>query len=223
MSSEPVAAPDFSAMRLYSARMAVNPLRVQLFMAEKGIRIPEVVLDLLRGDQRSAEYRAIAPNMRVPALVLEDGSILRESVAICRYIEALVPEPLLFGRTPLEAALVEQWNRIMEMELLLPMAMAFRHGHPMAAVLERQVPEYGTQMREVARRRMAILDRELADREWIAGAAFSIADLTAFATLRAFRFADFALDPAHAQLNRWFAAVRARPAIHALFSEWGAK
>jgi glutathione S-transferase len=215
--------PDFSAMRLYSARMAVSPLRVQLFLAEKDVRIPETTLDLLKGEHRSPEYRAIAPNMRVPALVLPDGQVIRESLAICRYVEALVPEPALFGHGALEQALVEQWQRTVELELMLPMAMAFRHGHPMAKALQAQIPEYGEQSRAAALKRMALLDRELAGREWIAGAAYSVADITAFASLRAFRFADFAIPAELQNLARWFAAVRARPAIDRLFTTWGSK
>jgi glutathione S-transferase len=217
------AAPDFSAMRLYSARMAVSPLRVQLFLAEKNARIPETTLDLLKGEHRSPEYKAIAPNMRVPALVLPDGTVIRESLAICRYVEALVPEPALFGRGALEQALVEQWQRTVELELMLPMAMAFRHGHPMAKALQQQIPEYGVQSRAAALKRMALLDRELAGREWIAGEMYSVADLTAFASLRAFRFADFAIPAELQNLARWFAAVRARPAIDRLFTTWGSK
>lgn len=217
------AAPDFSTMRLYSARMAVSPLRVQLFLAEKGVQIPEITLDLLKGEHRTPEYKAIAPNMRVPALVLADGTVIRESLAICRYVEALVPEPPLFGRGALEQALVEQWQRTVELELMLPMAMAFRHGHPMAKALQQQIPEYGVQSRAAALKRMALLDRELADHEWLAGETYTVADLTAFASLRAFRFADFAIPAELQNLARWFAAVRARPAIDHLFTAWGSK
>ncbi len=215
--------PDFSATRLYTARMAVSPLRVQLFIAEKGVRIPEVSLDLLKGEQRSEEYRRIAPNMRVPALLLSDGTVIRESIAICRYLEALAPEPALFGRGALQQAVVEQWQRTMELDLMLPMAMAFRHCHPMAKVIQQQVPEFGVQQRAVAVRRIKLLDRELADRTWIAGDHFSVADLTAFASFRAFRFADFSIPSDHENLTRWFAAVRARPNITALFNTWGAR
>lgn len=217
------AAPDFGAMRLYTARMAVSPLRVQLFLAEKQVQIPETVMDLLKGEQRSAPYREIAPNMRVPALVLADGTVIRESLAICRYIDALVPKPALFGEGALQQAQVEQWQRSMEMELMMPMAMAFRHGHPMAKVLEQQVPDFGVQQRAVALKRIAILDRELAQRPWIAGERFSVADITAFSSLRAFRFADFTIPAEHSNVQRWFSAVRARPAIDALFASWGAK
>ena len=215
--------PDFSAMHLYSARMAVNPLRVQLFLAEKNVQIPETTLDLLAGDHKSDAYRAIAPNMRVPALVLPNGAVLRESIAICRYIEALVPEPPLFGVGALEHALVEQWQRIMEFELMFPVAMAFRHGHPVAKALQEQIADFGTQSRVGAVKRIALLDLEMADKQWIAGANFSVADLTAFATLRGFRFADFAIPEDHRNLTRWFAEVRARPAIAGLFASWGAK
>ncbi|MGH8453175.1 MAG: glutathione S-transferase family protein [Nevskiales bacterium] len=210
-------------MRLYSARMAVSPLRVQLFLAEKQVQIPEITLDLLKGEQRSPEYRRIAPNMRVPALVLADGTVIRESLAICRYIEVLVPEPALFGQGALQQAQVEQWQRSMELDLMLPMAMAFRHSHPMAQLIQQQVPEFGVQQRAVAMKRIAILDRELTDRSWIAGDYFSVADITAFAALRAFRFADFSIPEDHSHLTRWFGAVRARPAITALFTSWSAK
>ena len=141
--------PDFSRMRLYTARMAVSPLRVQLFLAEKGIQIPETVIDIMKAEHRGEAYRRIAPNMRIPALALEDGTVIRESIAICRYVEALAPEPALFGVGALQQAQVEQWQRSMELELMLPMAMAFRHAHPMAKAIQQQVPEYGAQSREL--------------------------------------------------------------------------
>ncbi len=116
-------------MKLYDTPLAPNPRRVRVFLAEKGIDIPKVTIDLAKLEQKSEAYAAINPRMRTPALELDDGSILCESIAICRYIEALHPEPNLFGRDPKEIGQIEMWSRRMELNLLSTIAFAFRHLH----------------------------------------------------------------------------------------------
>src|SRR5208337_2717301 len=117
-------------MKLYDGGKAPNPRRVRVFLAEKGVTIPTEQVDLGTLQQKSPAFSAINPLQRVPALVLDDGTVLTESVAICRYIEALHPAPPLFGEGALEQALVEMWNRRAEFNLLGPVANVFRHLHP---------------------------------------------------------------------------------------------
>ena len=109
-------------MKLYDGGRAPNPRRVRIFLAEKGIKVPTEQVDLGALQQRSEAYTAINPMQRVPALVLDDGTVIAESIAICRYFEALHPDPPLFGRGALESALVEMWNRRAELHLFLPVA-----------------------------------------------------------------------------------------------------
>ncbi len=117
-------------MKLYDGGRAPNPRRTRIFLAEKGITIPTEQVDLGALQQRSENYTAINPLQRVPALVLDDGTVITESIAICRYFEALRPDPPLFGSGALQIALVEMWNRRAELHLLLPVSNIFRHLHP---------------------------------------------------------------------------------------------
>ncbi len=117
-------------MKLYDGGRAPNPRRVRVFLAEKGIKVPTEQVDLGKLQQRSDAYSAINPMQRVPALVLDDGTVIAESIAICRYFEALHPDPPLFGRGALDCALVEMWNRRAELHLLFPVASVFQHLHP---------------------------------------------------------------------------------------------
>lgn len=198
-------------MKLYDTSYAISPRRVRVFLAEKGVEVETVQVDLLKGEHKSPAYRKIAPNARVPALELDDGSVILETVAICRYFEGLHPDPPLMGAGILDAAVVEMWQRRVEFELMLPMAMTFRHTHPMMVELERQVPEYGEVQREVGNAGLAMLERELADREFIAGPRYTIADITAFVSVDFFSLVGFEISQDQTNLKRWFEAVSSRP------------
>src|SRR5215475_2149064 len=148
-------------MKLYDGGRAPNPRRTRIFLAEKGIKLPIEQVDLGHMEQKSAAYVAINPLMRVPALVLDDGTVLTESIAICRYFEALQPDPPLFGRGALEQAKVEMWNRRLELDLLLPIAQVFRHQHPaMAAFEQPQVPQWGEANKPRIMSFLTLFDRE---------------------------------------------------------------
>lgn len=205
-------------MKLYTTPKAISPARVHFFLLEKGIDIEKVVVDLMKGEHKTPEYRAIAPNGRTPALQLDDGSSLCETTAICRYLEALHPEPVLFGRDPLERARIEMHDRMMELELMMPMAMTFRHTHPAMKALEDQMPEFGEKQRAVAEKRMKRLDRELEGREYIAGDRFSIADITAWCSIRFFRMAHFSISEEQKHLRAWYERIKERPAAEAAFA-----
>jgi len=126
-------------MKLYDSRMAPNPRRVRIFLAEKGIEVPTEQVDMMAKQHLTPEYTAINPLQRMPALALDDGTIISESIAICRYFEALRPQPPLFGTGAREIAIVEMWNRRCELNLLFPVAQVFRHSHP--AMKELEVPQ----------------------------------------------------------------------------------
>ncbi len=198
-------------MKLYTTPGAPNPARVHFYLAEKGITLDTAEISVMKGEHKTPEYRAKVPNGRVPALELDDGTVICESVAICRYLEALHPEPPMFGTGPLDAARVEMWNRMMEMEVFLPMGMAFRHTHPAMSALEDQVPEFGEKQRKVAQKRIRRLDREIAGRDYLCGNALTIADITLYTALRFFRVAGFTVDDETPTLKAWYERVSAHP------------
>lgn len=205
-------------MKLYDFQYAVNPMRVRMFAGEKNIALSAtngielINIDMIKGEHRSPQYRAVAPNGLMPSLVLDDGSLLQESIAICRYLDQMRPEPHLFGDSPLAQAQVEMWQRQMEFELMFPMAMAFRHVHPAAKMLEDQVPEYGKKMQLRARKRLDILNKELSNKRFIAGEQFSVADITAYCSIKFFKkLSDTPIQASQANVQRWYDEINARP------------
>ena len=149
-------------MKLYDFTLAPNPRRVRIFLAEKGIAVPTEQVDLGALQQRSDAYKAINPMQRVPALVLDDGTVIAESIAICRYFEALKPAPVLLGSGALQTAIVEMWNRRAELHLLFPVASIFQHLHPaMSRMVDPQVPAWGEANKPRVIEFLEFLDREL--------------------------------------------------------------
>lgn len=204
--------PDFAKMKLYDGGRAPNPRRVQIFMAEKGIEIPRVQIDINKLEQQSVEFTDINPLQRVPVLVLGDGTAISESIAICRYLEELQPEPVLFGREALGRALVEMWQRRVELGFLMPVAFAFRHLHPGGAHLENpQIAAWGEVNQPRAREFMEFLDRELADRAFIAGDEFTVADISTYIAYRFLKPARIPYPEDLANLQRWYGVVHSRP------------
>ena len=204
-------------MKLYDGGRAPNPRRVRVFLAEKGIAMPSLVpIDITKKEHKTGEFTALNPLQRIPTLILDDGTAIAESVAICRYFEALHPEPPLFGRDTKEAALVEMWQRRIEFELLMPVAMAFRHTHPAMAELEvPQVAPWGEANRQKASQFLLILDRHLAGREFLLGDYFSIADITGLIALDFMRLPKIAIPEDLVEVRRWHAALAARPSASA--------
>jgi glutathione S-transferase len=203
-------------MKFYDGGRAPNPRRVRIFLAEKGIKIPTEQVDLAGLQQRSEAYTAINPMQRVPALVLDDGTVIAESIAICRYFEVLQPDPPLFGRGALASALVEMWNRRAELHLFLPVASVFQHLHPaMKAMIDPQVPEWGEWNKPRVMAFLQFLDSELKDRPFVAGAGYSVADITAMVAVDFMRVSKLAVPDTLANLKRWHQAVSARPSAAA--------
>ncbi|MGO9427416.1 glutathione S-transferase family protein [Rhodoblastus sp.] len=203
-------------MKLYDSPVAPNPRRVRIFLAEKGIIVPTETVDLAKLQQKEPEYAAINPLQRIPALVLDSGEILCESVAICRYFEETQPQPPLFGTGALEKARVEMWQRRAELEFFLPVAQAFRHSHPAMREMEKpQIAELAETARPRAVAFAKFLDGELANRRFLAGDAFTIADITAFIAADFAKFARIAFPEDLVHFARWRAEVAARPSAAA--------
>jgi glutathione S-transferase len=166
--------------------------------------------------QRSEAYTAINPMQRVPALVLDDGTVIAESIAICRYFEALQPDPRLFGRGALDIALVEMWNRRAEMHLFFHVASVFQHLHPaMAQMVSPQVPEWGEANKPRVMSSLRFFDGELKNRAYIAGADYTVADITAMVAVDFMRASKLAVPDELTNLKRWHEAVSARPSAAA--------
>jgi glutathione S-transferase len=203
-------------MQLYSSNLAPNPRRVRIFLAEKGVTIPMVDVDLARLEQKSGAFSALNPYQAIPALELDDGTVIAESVAICRYIEELHADPPLFGVGARQRAMVEMWQRRIEFDLLFPIAQAFRHSHPAMKVMENpQIPEWAERSKVRAFAGMARVDQALQDREFIAGDTFSIADITGLVALDFTRPARIAIPPQLGRLIQWRDALSIRPSAKA--------
>jgi len=197
-------------MKLYDGGRAPNPRRVRIFLAEKGLSVPMEKIDLGALQHKSAEFTAINPLQRVPVLVLDDGTVITESIAICRYFEGLRPEPPLFGRGAVEEALVEMWNRRVELNLYAAVSAVFRHTHPSMKDMESQVPEWGEANKPRVLDFLALLNRELKDRLFIAGDHYSIADITALVAVDFMRPARLPMPEEFINIRRWHAQVSER-------------
>ena len=203
-------------MQLYDSRRAPNPRRVRWFMVEKGIDDIEIVdVDLLGGAHKTPEYVGRAGVAHAPALTMDDGTTITESIAICRYLESLYPEPNLFGRDPKETAVIEMWMRRAELMAAYPLMLAVRHGHPALAVLETQDPEVGAANRAQAERSLKLFDQRLADSPWIAAERVTIADGVLFIGMDFARMVRWAVPEEHTNLVRWVAAMRERASASA--------
>lgn len=203
-------------MRLYDGGRAPNPRRVRVFLSEKAISVPIAPVDLAAMEHRSDGYTAINPLQRVPALELDDGTVITESIAICRYFEALHPEPALFGAGAIEIATIEMWQRRIEMHLLGSIQHIFRHLHP--GMREHEVPQiaaWGEANKPRVLEFLALLDRELGSRRFAAGDRYSVADITGLVALDFMRAAKLTVPPEFSQVVRWHAELSARPSAQA--------
>ena len=203
-------------MKLLDGGQAPNPRRVRIFLAEKGIEVPLEPVDMGALGHKEEAVSKHNPLQRLPVLVLDDGSALTESVAICRYFEELHPEPPLMGVDPLDRARVEMWQRRMEMNLLLFVANTFRHAHPAMATWEvPQIKEFSEVNRPRAQETLRWLNEELADREFIAGDRYTIADITAMIAVDFTKPARIEIPEGLDNLMDWYGRVKARPSAKA--------
>lgn len=198
-------------MKLFDGGKAPNPRRVRIFLAEKGIEVPLEPVDMGSMGHKGDEVSARNPLQRLPVLELDDGTVLCETMAICRYFEELHPEPALFGHGALGKAQVEMWQRRLELNLFLAVASAFRHLHPAMKEWEvPQIPEWGEANKPKVLAFLDFLDRHLAGSEFAAGDAFSVADITGLVALDFMKPARIAVPEEMVNVRRWHAALRAR-------------
>ena len=203
-------------MKLYDGGRAPNPRRTRIFLAEKGIKLPLEPIDLGAMQHRSAAYTAVNPIQRVPALELDDGTVITESIAICRYFEELQPDPPLFGRGALEIARVEMWNRRLELHFLFPVSHVFRNSHPAMKEMEvPQVPAWAEANKPRVMDFLTILDGSLKDRRFVAGDCYTVADITGLVCIDFMKPAKLAVPESLTNLKRWHAEVSARPSAQA--------
>ena len=203
-------------MKLYNHALAPNPRRVRIFAAEKGIDLLLEDVDILAGQSRTPEFLAKNSSGGVPVLEFDDGACLSESVAICRYLEGLNPEPNLLGRDLREQAEIERWNRRMELELFAAIGRTVQNTSPIFAGRFKQFPDYGETQRAVVYQRLERMDRELNGNEFVAGDRYTIADITALVAIDiGGRLADIKIAPELPHLSRWYQAVSSRPSAKA--------
>ena len=208
-------------MKLYNLAPGMNPMRVRIFLAEKGVEVPMAEVDMMKGENQAPEYLAINPLGTMPVLELNENTYmgetvyLAESIAICRYFEELHPEPPLFGTNRLSRAQVEIWNRRAELELFLPAVQAFVHTNDFWKGRQPQVPEYGQVARAHAQKTMTWLNDELADREFLSGDTYTVADITAQCGTLLAKNTGTTIPEGLPHFNRWFDAVLARPTARA--------
>ncbi|MGH7812532.1 MAG: glutathione S-transferase family protein [Candidatus Binataceae bacterium] len=202
-------------MKLYESTMAPNPRRVRIFLAEKGITVPMEQVNLMSADNRKPDFLKKNPMGGVPVLELDDGAFIAESVAICRYFEETNPNPPLMGIDAQDKAAVEMWNRRMEFEVALMAMQSFRNTNAFFKGRIPQVAEYGEICKSAALKRLEWLNEELANREFIAGPRYTIADITALVGIDFGRVTDIRIKDEQKNLARWYAAVSSRPSAKA--------
>ncbi len=198
-----------------SPNPAPNPRRVRIFAAEKGIELPSQEVSILKREQKSPEFVAKNPRGQTPALELDDGTVIAESVAICRYLEALHPEPPLFGTTPTEIALIEMWSRRVEMIGMNPIGQVWVHTHQFTAALPGRNAEWGEANRPRVADAFAFFDRSLENSEYLAGDSYSMADILLLTTVDFATFVGCGPSPENGALLRWHETVSARPSAAA--------
>jgi glutathione S-transferase len=203
-------------MKLIDGGRAPNPRRVRIFLAEKGVTIPTETVDFMNRAHHTEAFKKINPMQRLPVLILDDGTAISESDTICRYFEALYPDPPLFGSGAKEQAIIEMWNRRMELNLLAAIIAAFRHLHPVMAELEvPQVREWGEANKPKVLIYLDWLNGGLASREFIAGDSFSIAYITALVAIDFLKPAKLAVPDDLTDLLGWHQRIKARPSAAA--------
>ena len=203
-------------MHIIETARAPNPRRVRIFLAEKAVEVRFEELDLMASALQTEDFTKLNPWQRVPILVLDDGRVLAETVAICRYFEELYPEPALMGEGAFGRANVEMWQRRAELGLFQSVAHVFRHLHPRMSHLEvPQVQAWGEANRLKVEDELIRLDKQLADCQYVAGDRYSIADITAFVAVEFMKPAKIELSQSLRNITRWRGGISARPSAQA--------
>ncbi|OXE35614.1 MAG: glutathione S-transferase [Phenylobacterium zucineum] len=198
-------------MILYGApNPAPNPRRVRIFLAEKGVDLPETPINMMKQEHKSEEFRAKNPMGQIPTLELDDGTCISETVSICRYLEEVYPKPPLFGTTPVERALVDMWIRRIEFTVMMPVGQFWRHAHPRTAALLTQFKDFGESNRATYQGAQKFMNRELEGHDFVVGNTLTMADICLLSTID---FADWIGLPLEAEfenLAAWHARMTAR-------------
>ena len=203
-------------MLLYHDPRAPNPRRVRVFLAEKGVAYDTIEVLIADRAHQTAEFRKKNPIALLPVLELADGKVLRESMAICRYLEETFPEPNLFGADTWERAQIEMWNRHAELELLYPISQIFRNTNKFWEGRIKQAPDFAQIMRDQLAERLEWLEGELGNRPFMGGDRFSVADITAMCAIDFGKVSQIRLDPAtQPNLAAWHKRVSDRPSSKA--------
>ena len=203
-------------MILYGAPMpAPNPRRVRMFLAEKGIDLPETTVNMMKREHKSPEFRAKNSMGQIPTLELDDGTCISETVAICRYFEETNPSPPLFGKTAVEKALVDQWIRRVEFAVMMPVGNFWRHAHPRTAALLTQFKDFGESNKETYKGAQKYLNRELEGRDFLVGDSLTMADICLLSTVDFAEWIGLPVEDEFANLVAWRARMKARPSADA--------
>jgi len=201
-------------MKIYSSKFAPNPRKVLIYLKEKGITDIEIIdLDLAKLEHKTPEYKAIAPNSRVPALQLDDGTVILETTAMCRYLECLYPDPNMFGESPMEIASIEMWYSRVSFELMMPLMHGFRHTHPHMSAMEEQNEAYGLAQRKLGVKQLKNYDKIMESREFIAGDRFTYADLQMVTSLQFLVRLNKLNIEEYKNLNNYILEVSSRPSF----------
>lgn len=202
-------------MKLYNASVSPNAQRVRIFLAEKGLEVETQLLDLFQNEARSPAYLEINSLGAVPALALDDGAVITESVAVCRYLESLHPEPPLFGSDAKGQALVEMWVRRIELEIMRPLADIVQNTHPFFAERITQLADYAGVQRKTALEKFKWLDKEIEGRPYLTGESFTMADIVGMSALSVAGFAEAEPGAELENVQAWKNRVTSRPSYQA--------
>ena len=195
---------------------APNPRRVRIYLAEKGLSVPTEILSIRDGEHKGEAFLKVNPYGQIPALALDDGSVLTESISICRFFEALHPDPPLFGTGARGIAEVDQAIRRVELRLMNPLGMVWAHTHPFTArVVKPQYTEYGESQRPRVLAAMREFDAALASRDWLDGKGYSMADIVLLTTIDFATFVGVEMPEEAGALRDWHARATARPSAQA--------
>lgn len=203
-------------MKIYEMKVAPNPRRVRIFLAEKGINDLEFVeMDVQAGANLTEEFKRKSPMTKIPVLELDDGTCISETVAICRYFEETHPKPSLMGKTAVEKAQIEMWQRLCDFYFMMPTGMCFQHVSGYFKDRMNPVKEWGEECRTKIFEFMDLLDQHLESNEYVAGNTFSIADITALCTMDFNKVNSIRVSDQHPNLKRWYDQVSSRPSATA--------
>ena len=203
-------------MRLHNS-IGPNPRAVRIFLAEKGLEVPMVQVDLMGGENRREPYLSKNPAGQLPCLELDDGTFVSEITAICEYVEEVRPEPALIGRTPAERAATRMWTRRIDLNIIEPMTAGFRYGEGLMLFKDRirTIPQAADDLKALAREKLAWLDGLMKNNEFVAGSRFTLADILLFGFLDFGRNFGQPFDAGLTWVPGWFARVESRPSAAA--------